>query len=112
SDTTEFQNRSRVEPGWQEVRPAHEPRAGEDPVAPVAEAVRRRPRTIEGEEKDVQGGHEDGRAPYHPRTREERRVLRGERARHQAVTGEMLSRDPLTNGRRDSRSASTPSCRR
>src|SRR5262249_44860925 len=83
-DHAEVEERARVEPGRQEIGAADETDAGQHPIAPVPEAVRGGPRTIEGEEEDVQGGDEHRGAPYEPRVPEHRCVKRSERARFHA----------------------------
>src|SRR4029453_1416768 len=75
----EVQQRAGVEPGRDEIGSMDEAQATEDPVTPVAQAVGGGPRTIEGEEEDVDGGDQDGGAPYGPGTAEDSGVLPGER---------------------------------
>src|SRR5256885_12079020 len=86
------QQRPGVEPRSQEIGPAHDPETGQRPVAPVAHAVRRGPRAVEGEEEDVDRGDEHGRPPDGPGAAEEHRVLRRERAAHQPVVTSSAAR--------------------
>src|SRR5206468_3279421 len=87
------QQRPRVEPRGEEIGAAHDPEARQDPVAPVPHAVRRGPRPVKGEQKDVERRDEDRRSPDGPGTAEEHRVLRRERAAHApAVTSSVARR--------------------
>src|SRR5262249_1091037 len=80
----QIQQRAGIEPRHDEIGAPYDADAGQHPVTPVPHAVRRRPRTIEREEEDVDHRDEERGRPHRPRLSEDEPILRAEQTGHRA----------------------------